>query len=84
MVGYLTGHNTLRYHLYKIGMSTETDCRLCNIGTETSTHILCECMALDRIRYEIFGRVKLSAEDIKVSGLSEICKLVRVAEKLLG
>lgn len=84
VVGYLTGHNSLRYHLYNIGMSTETDCRLCNIGIETSTHILCECRALDRIRYEICGRVKLSADDIKVSGLSEICKLVRVAEKLLG
>ena len=50
LVGYLCGHHELRYYLHKIGLSQETDCRLCLEDDETTTHILCDCPALARLR----------------------------------
>jgi len=39
VIGLLTGHNTLRRHLYIVGLSNKPTCRKC--GTEeTSVHIL--------------------------------------------
>ncbi|XP_036341513.1 uncharacterized protein LOC118750890 [Rhagoletis pomonella] len=43
ITGYLTGHCKLRYHLNKMGLSVETDCRFCGLAEETSEHILCDC-----------------------------------------
>jgi hypothetical protein len=38
--------NTLRRHLYVMGLSNGTTCRKCGTEEETSVHILCECQAL--------------------------------------
>jgi len=46
VIGLLTGHNTLRRHLYIMGLNNNPDCRKCGIEEETSVHILCECEAL--------------------------------------
>jgi len=43
----LTGHNTLRRHLYLLGLLDSRLCRKCGVGEVTSPHILCECEALD-------------------------------------
>ena len=42
----LTGHNTLRRHLYLLGLLDSPLCRKCGVGEENSAHILCECEAL--------------------------------------
>jgi hypothetical protein len=42
-IGLLTGHNTLRRHLYIMGLSNNPICRICSAERETSVHILCEC-----------------------------------------
>jgi hypothetical protein len=44
--GLLTGHNTLRRHLYIMGLSNNPTCKKCGTEEETSVHILCECEAL--------------------------------------
>jgi len=36
----LTGHNTLRRHLYLLGLLDNPLCRMCGVGDETSVHIL--------------------------------------------
>jgi hypothetical protein len=46
VIGLLIGHNTLRRHLYIMGMSNNPTCRKCGTEEETSVHILCECEAL--------------------------------------
>jgi hypothetical protein len=48
--GLLTGHNTLRMHLYLMGLSDSPLCRRCGAEGETSPHILCECEALPSLR----------------------------------
>jgi len=51
----LTGHNTLRRHLYVMGMSNNPTCRKCGTEEETSVHILCECEALASLRHAHLG-----------------------------
>ena len=46
VIGLLTGHNTLRRHLYIMRLSNNPTCRKCGTEEETSVHILCECEAL--------------------------------------
>jgi ribonuclease HI len=41
VIGLLTGHNTLRRHLYVMGLSNNPTCRKCGTEEETSIHILC-------------------------------------------
>ena len=41
VIGLLTGHNTLRRHLYVMGLSNNPICRKCGTEKETSVHILC-------------------------------------------
>ena len=45
VTGLLTGHNTLRRHLYLLGLLDSSLCRKCGVGEETSAHISCECKA---------------------------------------
>jgi len=41
VIGLLTGHNTVRRHLYVMGLSNNPTCRKCGTEEETSIHILC-------------------------------------------
>jgi hypothetical protein len=45
-VGLLTGHTTLRAHMFKLGLTKQQDYRLCGDGKEDSLHIECHCLAL--------------------------------------
>ena len=83
LVGYLTGHHRLRYHLHKIGLSQETDCRLCLEDDETTTHILCDCPALARLRRGFFQQEFLRPMDVKSSSIKDLIALIRTAEGLL-
>jgi len=46
VTGLLMGHDTLRRHLYLLGLLDSPLCRKCGVGEETSAYILCECEAL--------------------------------------
>jgi len=54
VTGLLTGHNTLRRHLYLLGLLDNPLCRKCGVKEETSAHILCECEALASLRHTWF------------------------------
>jgi hypothetical protein len=51
VTGLLTGHNTLRRHLHRLGLVDSPLCRKCGVKEETSAHILCECEALASLRH---------------------------------
>ena len=51
VTGLLTGHNTLRRHLYLSGLLDSPLCRKCGVKEETSAHVLCECEDLTSIRH---------------------------------
>ena len=78
VTGLLTGHNTLRRHLYLLGLLDTPLCRKCRVREETSAHILCECEALASVRRAYLGSFLLEPEDIKSLGLGVIWNFSKV------
>jgi len=78
VTGLLTGHNTLRRHLYLLGLLDSPLCRKCRVGEETSAHILCECEALASLRHVHLGSFFLEPEDIRSLGLGAIWNYSKV------
>ena len=72
LTGLLTGHNTLRRHLYLLGLLDSTLCSKCGVREETLAHVLCECEALASLRHAYLGSFFLEPEDIKNLGLEAI------------
>jgi hypothetical protein len=72
VTGFLTGHNTLRRHLFLIGLVNSPVCRGCGVMEETSAHVLCECEAWASFRHTHLGSFFLEPEDIKSINLGTI------------
>jgi len=70
--GLLTGHNTLRRHLYLLVLQDSPLCRKCGAMEETSAHILCECEALASLRHAYLGPFFLEPKDIQSISLEAI------------
>jgi len=50
LIQMFTGHACLKYHLHKMGISEDSECRLCLEEEETAYHIAFECPALEEVR----------------------------------
>jgi hypothetical protein len=74
ITGLLTGHNTLRRHLYITGLNDNPTCRECGTEEETSVHILCECEALASLIRAYLGSFVLDPEDIMNLNIGAIWK----------
>ena len=72
VTGLLTGRNTLRRHLYLLGLLDSPLCWKCGVREETSAHILCECEALTSLIHAYLGSFFLEPEDIRSLGLGAI------------
>jgi len=81
VTGLLTGHNTLRRHLYLLRLIDSPLCRACGIKEETSAHILCECEALASLTHTYLGSF-LEPEDIKSMSLGAVCSYGRATRLL--
>jgi hypothetical protein len=79
VTGLLTGHNTLRRHLYLLGLSNSPLCRWCEAGEQTSAHVLCECEALASRRHAYLGGLFLEPGDIKNLNLGAIWNCSKAA-----
>ena len=73
--GLPTGHNTLRRHLYLMGLINNPLCRRCGSEEETSVHILSECEALASLSHAHLGSYVLGSEDVKSLRLEAIWNL---------
>ena len=78
VIGFSTGHNTLRRHLHLMGLSDSPLCRRCGEEDETLAHILCECEALASPRHAYLGSFFLEPEDIKSIILGAIWNFSKV------
>lgn len=45
-VGLLKGYTTLRAHIFKVQLTQQQVCHLCNDEKEDSVYIVCHCLAL--------------------------------------
>jgi hypothetical protein len=75
-VGLLTGHTSLRAHLYKLGQTERQECRMCRYDKEDSVHIVCDCPVLACKRYRIYGCMFLKPEDLENVRVSSVLSLV--------
>jgi len=65
VTGLRAGRNTLRRHLYVMGLSNNPICRKCGTEEEISVHILCECEALASLRHTHLGSFFLDPDDVR-------------------
>jgi hypothetical protein len=72
VIGLLTGHNTLRRHLYLLGLQDSPLCRKCGVMEKTSAHILCECETLASLRHAHLDSFFLEPKDIQSISLGAI------------
>jgi len=77
VTGLLNGHNTLRRHLYIMGLMDSPLCRRRGAEEVTSAYVLCECEALASLRHIYFGSFFLDPEDVRSQGLRAIEDLSR-------
>ena len=69
VIGLLTGHNTLRRHIYLLELLDSPLCRKCGVGEETSAYILYECEDLASLRHAYLAFFFLEPEEINSLGL---------------
>lgn len=84
LTGFLTGHYKVNYHLHNLNLSTSSLCRLCLEEVETTQHILCECVAICRIRRRFLDRELLNSEDIRLASPSSVLMFIRNIEQSLN
>ena len=72
VIGLLTGHNTLRRHLYIMQLSNTSTCRKCGSKEETSAHVLYECEAMTSLRHAHLGYFFMDREDIRKLSIGAI------------
>ncbi len=65
LVGLLTGHINLQYMLYKMRRAKTLSCRRYGAEKETSVHILCECLVLEKVRMRTLDFARMGPEQIK-------------------
>lgn len=64
VIGILSNHNGLNYHLHNMGLADSPLCPLCGEGDESSIHLFCECPALENLRLVYFGTISLDPGDL--------------------
>jgi len=68
VTGPLIGPNTLRRHLYLLGLLDSPLRRKCGVREETSANILCECEALASLGHAYLGSFTLEPGGIMSLG----------------
>jgi hypothetical protein len=72
ILGLLTGHNTLRRHLYVMGLNESHLCRRCDAEDQTSARVLCECEALTTRRHTCLASFLLDPEEVRSLSLGAV------------
>ena len=79
MVGWLTGHWRVNYHLSKFGLSRTMGCRWCHVEEETTEHLLSGCLAWADLLQKVFGSPHLEVEQMRKMDLGG---LIFLAEEI--
>ena len=75
-----TGHAPVRGHLFTVGLfDGDPICRFCGMETETAQHSICCSEALDRQRYNVFGRLTVEPKDISPASIRDLGLSIRGA-----
>ncbi len=72
LLGLLTGHVNRLYMLHKMRRAKNFSYRRRGAEKETSEHILCECLVLEKIRMRTLGFARMDPDQIKDARLSSV------------
>lgn len=84
LTGLLTGHAPVRYHLKIMGQIDTDTCRYCQVETETTEHVLCDCVALERRRFHHTGKARLTPKEVWITNTRAILRLISSLSPALG
>ena len=73
----LTGHANLQRHRYLMKLEESPTCPKCKENEETTIHLLTECPAFAKLRWEELGQHYPKKEEIQKLKLSKLFKLAR-------
>ena len=79
ITGIVSGHCKLNYHLNKIGVIPNKECRFCRSNDETVEHVLGACPALMHIRRKVFGKYMIPDNELKLYRLGSILSFLQEA-----
>lgn len=75
--GLITGHCLVKYHLRLIKRIEDDVCRFCSEETETSEHLLCNCVALFAVRLKYLDQGFLQPSDIWSLAPFKVVRFIR-------
>ena len=78
----LTGHSTLRRHLFLMKMEDDPTCQNCLEDEETVEHYLAECPAFARERYNTLGNMFLKQKDLSSLKIKQILNFINETKRL--
>lgn len=84
IVGILTGHNSLNYHLSKMGIVSDSTCRGCGLEPETARHFVCSCPALKNLRTKHLGDFYITPEEQLDLDLANVLSFIIGSKWLIG
>ena len=71
----ITGHCLTGLHASRMKLTDNKRCRRCDEREDDFTHVICECPALDRLRYRCTGFTRF--EDLHEAGRVDLLDLIR-------
>jgi hypothetical protein len=77
VVGLLTGHCHLKWHLFKLGLTDDRICERCLEEDESATHILCVCEAIDYLRFRHLGQFFMDPSDCYDAPINNVLHFIR-------
>ena len=84
LIGVLTGHVSLNYHLHKIGIVNDPICRGCGFEPETARHFICTCPALRNLRIKRLGDFYITPEEQMKLDIAKVLSFVIESKWLIG
>jgi ribonuclease HI len=73
----VTGHCTLKGHLYKMGLTDDPTCDYCGREIEDRDHFICRCEAFCKKRLEILGAAFVEPKDLSEIPLRLILEFIK-------
>jgi ribonuclease HI len=77
VTGFLVGHFPTRSRLFKMKILDDDLCRFCEEEAETCRHILCECVALERLRIRLFKLQNPTPDFFSTININRLTKYLR-------
>jgi hypothetical protein len=74
----------LKGHLFKMGLTDDPICERCLEDDESATHILCDCEALDNLRFRHLGQFFMEPSDYYDAPINKVLHSIRSVGLIKG